>query len=159
MTEGGVRESVVTAKAEVVRESLDHIRTLPLDSLETFLADHRTPGSGENYLRRTLEALLDLGRHILAKGFGTAASEYKQIPIKLREKGVIAAPVAETIAFTHAGFNADVDHDVAVPRERTGRVAGGVGQNRMKRLVRPQVRFDIRLFVLQDRLLLLQPLD
>ena len=30
-------------------------------------------------LRRALEALLDLGRHILAKGFADGVSEYKEI--------------------------------------------------------------------------------
>lgn len=128
MTEGGVRESVVTAKAEVVRESLALIRTLPLDSLETFLADHRTPGSGENYLRRALEALLDLGRHILAKGFGTAASEYKQIPVKLQEKGVIAAPVAEKFV-RMAGYRNRIIHFYAevTPEELYGILTNHLG--------------------------------
>ncbi|MDZ4383258.1 MAG: HepT-like ribonuclease domain-containing protein, partial [Thermodesulfovibrionia bacterium] len=29
------------------------------------------------------------GRHILAKGFGKAVVEYKEIPIKLREEGIL----------------------------------------------------------------------
>jgi len=41
-------------------------------------------------VRRGLEALLDLGRHILAKGFGRPVVEYKEIPITLREIGVLA---------------------------------------------------------------------
>jgi uncharacterized protein YutE (UPF0331/DUF86 family) len=30
-----------------------------------------------------------MGRHILAKGFGKAVVEYKEIPIKLREEGIL----------------------------------------------------------------------
>jgi uncharacterized protein YutE (UPF0331/DUF86 family) len=36
-----------------------------------------------------LEALLDLGRHSLAKGFGYAATEYKEIPRVLEQNGVL----------------------------------------------------------------------
>jgi hypothetical protein len=30
-------------------------------------------------LRRSLEALMDLGRHIVAKGFGRGVTEYREI--------------------------------------------------------------------------------
>jgi hypothetical protein len=52
------------------------IRSLPIDALETFKADPRTPAAAESYLRRGLEALLDLGCQILAKGFGRAPADY-----------------------------------------------------------------------------------
>lgn len=40
-------------------------------------------------MRRGIEALLDRGRHILAKGFSRAVVEYKDIPLQLREIGVL----------------------------------------------------------------------
>jgi uncharacterized protein YutE (UPF0331/DUF86 family) len=39
-------------------------------------------------LRRVLEALVDLGRHIAAKGFGRGITEYKEIGAALKEEGI-----------------------------------------------------------------------
>ena len=58
-------------------------------SLEAFEADPRTPAAAESYLRRALEVLLDLGRHVPAKAFGQPAAEYRDIPRYLAEHGVI----------------------------------------------------------------------
>ena len=62
-----------------IREMIQSIRSLPLGSYDEFSADPRNIASAESYLRRGLEALLDLGRHILAKGFAVAVTEYKEI--------------------------------------------------------------------------------
>ncbi len=37
-----------------------------------------------------LEALLDTGRHILAKGFGIGVSEYKEIAVRLKKEKVLS---------------------------------------------------------------------
>jgi len=91
MSPGKIREKVVAEKAAVVGQMLAGIESLPLGSLETFLADPRMVAAGESYLRRALEALLDLGRHLLAKGFGVPAVEYKEIARALGERGVLDA--------------------------------------------------------------------
>ena len=46
-------------------------------SQEEFLADKRNPAVTESYLRRCLEAVFDLSRHILAKSYGFKELEYK----------------------------------------------------------------------------------
>ncbi len=89
MTPTQVRASVVAERVAWVRQMVSRTRSLPLDSLETFLADSRNAGAAESYLRRGIEALLDIGRHILAKGFAVAASEYKEIGPRLAENGVL----------------------------------------------------------------------
>ena len=76
MTPGTIRGSIVGERVAWVRQMLDGLRQLPLDSIESFRQDPRNPAAAESYLRRAIEALLDLGRHILAKGFGVAAAEY-----------------------------------------------------------------------------------
>lgn len=68
---------------------VEALRALPGESLHAFQGDPRTVAAAESYLRRGLEALLDLGRHILARGFGHAVVEYKEIAVRLREKGVL----------------------------------------------------------------------
>jgi uncharacterized protein YutE (UPF0331/DUF86 family) len=65
------------------------IRTLPLVSLEAFKADPHTEAAAESYLRRGLEALFDLCRHLLAKGFGRAPVEYKGIAQALGQVEVL----------------------------------------------------------------------
>lgn len=65
------------------------LRDLPRDSFEEFGRDRHNVAAAESYLRRAIEALVDLGRHILAKRFAVAVSEYKAIPAALRDAGVL----------------------------------------------------------------------
>jgi uncharacterized protein YutE (UPF0331/DUF86 family) len=82
---------IVLERLRWVRQMVLSIQNLPLDTLATFTADPRTPAAAESYLRRGLEALLDLGRHLLAKGYGQAVSEYKAIAHGLGSVGVLDA--------------------------------------------------------------------
>lgn len=97
MSPSRIRESVVAAKAALVRDMLAAIETLPLASPESFVADRRMVAAGESFLRRGLEALLDIGRHVLAKGFGVPAVEYKEISRILAEREVLEAAEAERL--------------------------------------------------------------
>ena len=90
MTPGSVSRAVVADKVAIVRRMLDGIRSLPLDSLADFTADPRMVAAADSYLRRALEALLDLARHVLAKGFGRAPAEYAEVAHQLGEVEVIA---------------------------------------------------------------------
>lgn len=65
------------------------IRDLPRGSFEEFTRDRHNVAAAESYLRRAIEALVDLGRHVLAKRFAVAISEYKAIPRALAEAGVL----------------------------------------------------------------------
>lgn len=89
MTPSGLREKIIVERAAWIRKMIGGIQALPLDSMESFLSDPRNAASAESYLRRALEALMDLGRHILAKGFGKAVTEYKEIPRELHREGVL----------------------------------------------------------------------
>jgi uncharacterized protein YutE (UPF0331/DUF86 family) len=72
-----------------VDRMLAQIRALPLADPRDFLADSRNVATAESCLRRALEALFDLGRHVLARGFGKGVSEYKEIASGLKESGVL----------------------------------------------------------------------
>jgi uncharacterized protein YutE (UPF0331/DUF86 family) len=65
------------------------IAHLPLSDRTAFEADPRNAASAESYLRRALEALLDLGRHILAKGVGQGPAEYKEVALALSRARVL----------------------------------------------------------------------
>lgn len=89
MTPSGLRAKIVAERAAWVRRMTAGVRTLPLDTYDAFRADPRNAAAAESYLRRALEALLDLGRHVLAKGFGRAVTEYKDVARALAETGVL----------------------------------------------------------------------
>jgi uncharacterized protein YutE (UPF0331/DUF86 family) len=109
MTPSLVRARVVLEKSAWIRTTLDAIRALPIQSIEEFESDSRNPSAAESYLRRGLEALLDLGRHILAKGFGRGVVQYKEIPAALSEFGVINA--ADALLMTDlAGYRNRLVH-------------------------------------------------
>ncbi|MDL1956174.1 MAG: DUF86 domain-containing protein [Candidatus Desulfofervidus auxilii] len=89
MTPTKINKEVVTQRISWVLKMIESIKELPLQDQNEFLKDKRNVASAESYLRRALEALLDLGRHILAKGFGYPATEYKDVAKGLLEKDIL----------------------------------------------------------------------
>jgi uncharacterized protein YutE (UPF0331/DUF86 family) len=73
----------------LIQECIAEMKRLSMMQEEEFLSDKRNPAAGESYLRRSLEAMFDVGRHILAKSYGFKDLEYKKIAIELGEKGVV----------------------------------------------------------------------
>jgi uncharacterized protein YutE (UPF0331/DUF86 family) len=88
---GCIKVRVVLDRVAWIRGMLDALRRLPASDLDVFLDDERTAAAAESYLRRAIEGLLDLGRHILAKGFGEGLVEYKEIAAALANRGIIPA--------------------------------------------------------------------
>lgn len=83
-----VRAATVLQKLALLDAMLAGTQGLPLSSPQAFAADPRDVAAAESYVRRALEALLDLGRHILGKGLGKGALEYK-VAVGLRNEGVL----------------------------------------------------------------------
>ncbi|MGC1378097.1 MAG: HepT-like ribonuclease domain-containing protein, partial [Anaerolineales bacterium] len=92
---GKLSKRVFADRLAWVEKMLAEIRKLPLESQAAFFGDSRNPLAAESCLRRALEALFDLGRHILSKGFGVGATEYKEIASGLNAQGVLSADEAE----------------------------------------------------------------
>lgn len=91
MSPGLISRVVVADRIAAIRRMIDGIHSLPLDDLTAFTADPRMVAAGDSYLRRALEALLDLARHVLSKGFGRAPAEYAEVARQLGEVGVVDA--------------------------------------------------------------------
>ena len=79
MMPGPVSQRIVLDRLAWVTRMTAEIAALPLDDEATFLANDHNSYVAESCLRRALEALLDIGRHILAKQAGQGAVEYKEI--------------------------------------------------------------------------------
>jgi len=97
MTPTAISKRVVADRLDLIDSLLREIRSLPLENQSGFFADRRNIWSAESCLRRSLEALFDVGRHILAKGFGSGVSEYKEIPLRLQEKTVLTETEAKLL--------------------------------------------------------------
>lgn len=97
MVPGDISESVVAQRASWVLEMTDALRELPIENKAEFLQNKHHVAAAESYLRRSLEALFDIGRHILAKRFAVPATEYKEIAKGLSEKKVIVGIEAESM--------------------------------------------------------------
>ena len=97
MTPGPIRRAVVADKVALIHRLLDGIATLPLDDLREFQRDPRMVAAAESYLRRALEALLDIARHVLARAFGRGATEYAEVARQLGDVGVVSPGQAERL--------------------------------------------------------------
>ena len=118
MVPGLISQKIVVAKLDVISEMLGGVESLPLASENEFTRDPRMVAAGESYLRRALEALLDLGRHVLAKGFGLPVAEYAAIADQLVAKGVVPNDFVARLKLM-AGYRNRLVHeyDVVTPSE------------------------------------------
>lgn len=121
MSPSKIRLKTVTAKAELIREMLAAIETLPLASEAEFSADVRMVAAGESFLRRSLEALLDLGRHVLAKGFGKVVPDYAAVADELAARGILPPESAAKLRLMARYRNRMVHfYDEVLPSELYG---------------------------------------
>jgi uncharacterized protein YutE (UPF0331/DUF86 family) len=81
----------------LIQGFLSELKKLSEISEEEFLRDKRNPAASESYLRRSLEAVFDIGRHILSKSYGFKEIEYKKIAMELGERGVLDKEYAMTL--------------------------------------------------------------
>jgi uncharacterized protein YutE (UPF0331/DUF86 family) len=109
MTPSLISKRAVVDRLELIDSLLRDIRALPLGDREAFFADRRNIWSAESCLRRCLEALFDIGRHILARGYGAGISEYKEIALRLHDKKVLAEPEAKILGIL-AGYRNRLVH-------------------------------------------------
>lgn len=89
MSPSQIDERVVLDRIGVLDRMIAELRRLPTEDLGAFQEDPRTPAAAESFLRRALEGLMDLGRHLLAKGFALPVNEYAAIADRLQEVGVL----------------------------------------------------------------------
>jgi uncharacterized protein YutE (UPF0331/DUF86 family) len=97
MTPGALSKRIIVDRLALVDALLSEIRLLPLADRQAFFADRRNVWAAESCLRRCLEALFDIGRHILAKEYGLGISEYKEIAVRLQAHDVLSIQEATTM--------------------------------------------------------------
>lgn len=86
---------------------LNELATIPEDQ---FLSDPVLIAAAESFLRRTLEAIFDIGRHVLAKsGFLDLAGEYKSIARGLADRGFVDQSLGDALV-AMAGYRNRMVH-------------------------------------------------
>ena len=92
-----------------IESCLEELKPFSLMREEEFFPDKKNPPFVESYLRRGLEAIFDIGRHILAKTCGFKEIEYKVIAKELGQRGVITKELSDVL-FTMAGYRNRMVH-------------------------------------------------
>jgi uncharacterized protein YutE (UPF0331/DUF86 family) len=129
MTPGSIDLKVVGDRLRVVTQSLDDLGTIPSGSLDEFISDRRNPLAADAALRRALEALFDVARHLLAKGKGLAGLEYRAVAKLASEHGLIDDPELTERFSAMAGYRNRLTHhyDEVTPEELFGIVTERLG--------------------------------
>lgn len=129
MTKSPVRLKLVRDRLAAVDDYLGALRALPQDTEAQFLADRRNPDSAESLLRRALEALFDVSRHLLAKGVGKGALEYKEVARLAVDHGLLTDEELGRRFQDMAGFRNRLTHfyNEVTPHEIYGVVCHDLG--------------------------------
>lgn len=110
MTMGRVSLKIVADLLRTIEVCLEDLRKLPTDSLEEFTFDFRNSAAAESLLRRAIQALFDLLRHILAKGYGKGTLEYKELARLAADKGLIQDARLAAVLKELGGFRNRLTH-------------------------------------------------
>jgi uncharacterized protein YutE (UPF0331/DUF86 family) len=92
----------------LINRSINRLKKLSSLREETFL-DGDTPAIAESYIRRSLEAIFDVGRHIIARTAGKGIVEYKEVANALGTEGVVTKDLAERLRLM-AGYRNRLIH-------------------------------------------------
>ena len=92
----------------IINKFIAKLKRLSCLNEKDFLDDD-TPAIAESYIRRSLEALFDIGRHIIAKTAGKGIVEYKDIANALGDMGIITKEHAERLRLM-AGYRNRLVH-------------------------------------------------
>lgn len=109
MTSGKINDRVVVQRVQWIKQMREAIKDLPIQDKKEFLQNPHNVAAAESYLRRALEALFDIGRHILARKFAYPAAEYKEIANGLFEKRILSRKDADLLR-QMAGYRNRIVH-------------------------------------------------
>lgn len=85
-----INKEFINERLVMINGFLNELYELSQLDKETFVSQKKLSAAAESFLRRTLEAIFDIGRHILAKsGYTDIAMEYKSIAKGLRDLEIV----------------------------------------------------------------------
>jgi len=90
--------ALVTAQLMHMRASLDRLHRLASIPAEEFLASEDYSALANHHLQRAVQAMLDIGRHIVIRRRLGRTSSYADIICRLYENGVLPTDLGERLA-------------------------------------------------------------
>lgn len=90
-----LKKQTVEERLRFLKETLERLDSLKNISKEEFIADFKSYWLAEHGLHLAVEAVFDIGNHILVGHFGDRVSGYNQILERLAEKKVISEKLIE----------------------------------------------------------------
>ena len=109
MSPSQISHTVLIDRLDWIAKMIQEIENLPTADFQAFSSDSRNIWTAESCLRRALEAIFDLSRHILAKGFAISGDTYKGIAFQLGQTNVTSAEDAHTLKVL-AGYRNRLTH-------------------------------------------------
>lgn len=91
-----------------INKAVARLKKLSIYNEEDFLRNDN-PAIAESYLRRSLEAVFDIGRHIIAKTAGKGFVEYKEIARVLGDKEIVSRNCSNSLILM-AGYRNRLIH-------------------------------------------------
>lgn len=107
-----LNHKLLTDRISQIRISANRLKQLVDTGKETFLADPDNFAIAEHHLRRTLEAVLDIGRHIVAKKGLGRPEDYRSIFYLLGQHKILPPAFAKQIQGM-TGYRNRLVHDYA----------------------------------------------
>jgi len=105
-----IKQQMIRERLSLIQDAVDALRRLGDMSETEFSSDYRNPAAAESYLRKALEAVFDIGRHLLAAhGHLSLASEYKSIARGLGQQGFVDRELASRLELM-AGYRNRLVH-------------------------------------------------
>lgn len=85
-----VNKSRVVSRLAFIENTLKEMNSLGSMEKDVFLKDKTKSAAAESFLRRSLEAIFDVGRHLLVhEGWHEYSMEYKSIARGIAEKSIV----------------------------------------------------------------------
>jgi uncharacterized protein YutE (UPF0331/DUF86 family) len=102
--------ALIAERLNVIRNAVNRLRLLAEMPAEEFCRSEDAVDIAENRLRRAIEALFDLGRHLVVKSGAGVPPDYRSVIELLRESGMLPGHFAARIEGM-AGYRNRIVHD------------------------------------------------
>jgi len=104
-----LNKQVIISRIEEIRRCLSELKKFSQLSLDEFKKNYNFAIS-EHFLRRALEAVFDIGSHILSRIPGARASTYKEIALLLSKEGILPSDFVKAKLIKMAGYRNRLVH-------------------------------------------------
>lgn len=105
----GIHRPTVLSRLDEIQRDLEKLHIMKGLPLEEFKSGENF-AIAEHYLRRALEAVFEIGAHILARVPGKRASGYKGIALLLGEQKIVPSEFAQETLARMAGYRNRLIH-------------------------------------------------